>query len=122
MAFFTGSMCSHRSYTMVNHRAFKTYPKISNSDFLSQFLISKTSNRKKNNYFFLFEVLVKLPYTALVVASLVGFEKANKRKTPLRSACNSLKLEYNMPCLFKVIIYCFNNFLTKGQHKLDTPI
>ena len=32
---FTGSMCSHRSYTAVNHSPFKTNPKISNSDFLS---------------------------------------------------------------------------------------
>ena len=32
-AFFTGSMCSHRSYTTVNHSPFNTNPKISNSDF-----------------------------------------------------------------------------------------
>ena len=62
MAFFTGTMCSHRSYTTVNHSAFKTHPKISNSVFFSQILISKTSNGKKNNYFFLFKVLGKLPY------------------------------------------------------------
>ena len=31
----TGSVCSHRSYTTVNHRSFKTNPKISNSDVLS---------------------------------------------------------------------------------------
>ena len=61
MAFFMGSVCSHRSYSTVNHSAFKTNPKISKSDFLIQILISKTSNRKKNIYFFLFEVLGKLP-------------------------------------------------------------
>ena len=61
MAFFTGSICSHRSYTSVNHGAFKTYPKISNSDFFILILISKTSNRKEDNYFFLFEVLGKVP-------------------------------------------------------------
>ena len=33
--FFTVSMCSHRSYTTVNHSPFKTNPKILNSDFLS---------------------------------------------------------------------------------------
>ena len=55
-AIFTGSMCSHRSYTAVNHSPFNTNPKISNSDFFIYILISKTSNRKKNNYFFLFEV------------------------------------------------------------------
>ena len=51
-----GPMCSHQSYTTVNHSPFKTNPKISNSDFFIHILISKTSNRKKNNYFFLFEV------------------------------------------------------------------
>ena len=45
----------------VNHSAFKTYPKISNSDFFILILISKTSNRKEDNYFFLFEVLGKVP-------------------------------------------------------------
>ena len=33
MTFFTGSVCSHRSYMTVNHSTFKTFPKISNSDF-----------------------------------------------------------------------------------------
>ena len=34
--FFLGPSARNRSYTMVNHRAFKTYPKISNSEFLSR--------------------------------------------------------------------------------------
>ena len=57
---FMGPVCSHRSSKItdkkVNHSAIKTNPKISNSDFFIQILISKTSNRKENNYFFLFEV------------------------------------------------------------------
>ena len=51
MAFFMWSMCSHRSYTTVNHGAFKTYPKISNTVFFIQILISKTSNRKNIIFF-----------------------------------------------------------------------
>ena len=56
--FFRGPGARNRSHTTVNHSAFKTYPKISNSKFTMymQILISKTSNRKKNNYFFLSEV------------------------------------------------------------------
>ena len=46
-AFFTGSMCLHRSYTTVNHSPFNTNPKISNSDFLStsQFLKLRTGRK-----------------------------------------------------------------------------
>ena len=34
--FFRGAGARNRSYTTVNHRAFKTYPKILNSEFLSK--------------------------------------------------------------------------------------
>ena len=68
--YLQGLCARNRSYTAVNHSAFKTYPKIWNSDFFIQIVISKTSNRKKNNYFFLFEILGKLPYVVLKVSSL----------------------------------------------------
>ena len=47
VAFLMGSVCSHRSYTTVNHSPFKTNPKISNSDFLtdSEFLKLRTGRK-----------------------------------------------------------------------------
>ena len=44
-------MCSHRSYTRVNHSPFKTNPKISNSDFLSTSKFLKLRTGRKIIFF-----------------------------------------------------------------------
>ena len=57
--FFLGPCTRNPSYTTVNQSAFKTYPKISNSEFLSQSLFLKLRTGRKIIIFFCSNFKVK---------------------------------------------------------------